>query len=71
MIGAAVTEAEPPDWPAVVRLAAELFTRTKDLRIALRLARGAADHRRHPGFRDGLEVVPGAGGALGRGAPAA
>lgn len=57
MIGAAVTKAEPPDWPAVVRLAAELFTRTKDLRIAMRLARALLVTEGIPGFRDGLEVV--------------
>lgn len=57
VIGNAITKAEPPDWPAVVRIATELFHRTKDLRVAMRLARALLVTEAIPGFRDGLELI--------------
>jgi type VI secretion system protein ImpA len=38
-IGNTVVAAELPDWQAVLRRAAGLFDRTKDLRVAMRLAK--------------------------------
>lgn len=56
-IGHAVIKAAPPDWPAVVRMASELFGRTRDLRVAMRLARALLVTEGIPGFREGLELI--------------
>ena len=57
VIGAAVTKAEPPDWPAVARMAGELFGRTKDLRVAMRLARALLITEGLAGFDEGLGLI--------------
>lgn len=57
VIGNAVTKAEPPDWPAVVRMASELFLRTKDLRVAMRLTRALLITQGIPGFDEGLALI--------------
>jgi type VI secretion system protein ImpA len=56
-IGNTVVAAELPDWQAVLRHATGLFDRTKDLRVAMRLAKALLVTGGIPGFRDGLDLV--------------
>lgn len=51
--------AEEPDWKAVVERCLELFRRSKDLRVAVRLALGLLKTEGVPGFRDGLLLIKG------------
>ena len=51
--------AEEPDWKAVTKGCVALFARSKDLRVALRLALGLLKMEGLPGFRDGLLVMKG------------
>ncbi len=51
--------AEEPDWKAVTKGCIALFERSKDLRVALRLALGLLKMEGLPGFRDGLLVMKG------------
>lgn len=51
--------AEEPDWKAVMERCLELFQRSKDLRVALRLTLGLMKTEGLPGFRDGLLVIKG------------
>src|SRR5437867_2073246 len=51
--------AEEPDWNAVMERCMELFNRSKDLRVAVRLALGLLKTEGLPGFRDGLLVIKG------------
>lgn len=55
--GETIIPAEPADWLAVERLAAALFARTKDLRVAALLARSWTELRGIAGYADGLHVV--------------
>jgi type VI secretion system protein ImpA len=56
-MGAAVSPAVPPDWSAVEALAASLLTRTKDLRVAIFLARAESQLHGLPGLSQGLDVL--------------
>lgn len=51
--------AEEPDWKAVTKGCLALFDRSRDLRVALRLALGLLKMEGLPGFRDGLLVMKG------------
>jgi type VI secretion system protein ImpA len=51
--------AEEPDWRGVTERCLELFQRSKDLRVAVRLALGWLKLNGLPGFRDGLLVIKG------------
>jgi type VI secretion system protein ImpA len=51
--------AEEPDWKAIVERCLELFARSKDLRVALRLSLGLLKTEGLPGFRDGLLLLKG------------
>ncbi|MBL8260727.1 MAG: type VI secretion system protein TssA [Candidatus Competibacteraceae bacterium] len=57
--GDTIIPAQPPDWRAVKKTALSLFERTKDLRVAVALARALLHTDGLPGFTDGLEVVRG------------
>lgn len=57
--GETVVEGEGPDWPQVQRKSIELFERTRDIRVAVYLARSAVALQGWPEFRDGLAVVRG------------
>lgn len=58
-IGATVLAEEPPNWEQVEQLATELLVRSKDLRIAVPLARAFARKRGFEGLTDGLGVIRG------------
>ncbi len=51
--------AEEPDWKKVEERCLDLFQRSKDLRVALRLALALLKLEGVPGFRDGLLVLRG------------
>jgi type VI secretion system protein ImpA len=51
--------AEEPDWKAVKKECLDLFNRSKDLRVALRLALGLLKMDGLTGFRDGILVMKG------------
>lgn len=57
VMGDAVAPAREPDWPAVRRRALDLFGRTKDLRVAMLLARALLNTDGFAGLRDGLMVL--------------
>jgi len=57
--GDTIVPAEDPDWNQVRQLALDLFSRTRDLRVAVYLARGAVHASGMLGLRDSLEVVHG------------
>ena len=57
--GDKVYPAEPPDWPLVREHATELATRTRDLRVAVWLARSGARLRGFAGAVEGLRLVQG------------
>ena len=57
--GDKVYPAEPPDWPLVHEQATQLAARTRDLRVAVWLARSAARVRGLVGAVDGLRLVQG------------
>ena len=54
-----VYPAEPPDWPTVRELALGLATRTRDLRIAVWLARSGAHVEGFPAALQGLQLLRG------------
>ena len=54
-----VYAAEPPDWPVVHEQATQLAARTRDLRVAVWLARSGARVRGLVGAVDGLRLVQG------------
>jgi len=58
-IGDTVIEAEEPDWREVEKRSLELFSRTKDLRIALYLLRAQLHLHGYEGLRDGLNLLQG------------
>lgn len=57
--GDTLIAAQPPDWRAVKQTALKLFERTKDLRVAVALARALLHTDGLPGFADGLSVARG------------
>lgn len=59
IIGDAVVEASEPNWRDVHRAATELFTKTKDLRVAVYLTRAALHIDGFSGFNDGLSLIKG------------
>ncbi|MEP7048909.1 MAG: type VI secretion system protein TssA [Pseudomonadota bacterium] len=58
-MGGSVRPAEPPDYEAVVRHASALLSRSKDLRIAVLLARALSHLHGFSGLNDGLALVHG------------
>ena len=54
-----VIPAEPPDWRGVGKVALSLMERTRDLRVAVHLARALLHTDGLQGFADGLGVVQG------------
>jgi type VI secretion system protein ImpA len=56
-LGSSVIAAEPPNWVEVDRLAGELGTQSKDLRIAVLAARAALHLEGLAGFGRGLEAL--------------
>ena len=56
-IGNTKVEAQPPDWREIEGAALELFTRTKDLRVAALLAKAALQTGGFGALSDGLQVV--------------
>ncbi|MEW9898560.1 type VI secretion system protein TssA [Chitinivorax sp. PXF-14] len=59
VLGDNVVAGEPPNWSVVARLAAQLFKRTLDLRVAVLLARALLCTEGAPGLRDGLTLLTG------------
>ena len=57
--GSTIIAAEPPDWPAVREQALALAARTRDLRVAVWLARGAARVDGLAGAVQGLQLLRG------------
>jgi type VI secretion system protein ImpA len=57
VMGDSVQPAEDPDWGDVQSRAEELFGRTKDLRVAVHLARAALARHGAPGLADGLRLI--------------
>jgi type VI secretion system protein ImpA len=55
--GKTVIAGEPPDWKAMRNACVELFTRTRDLRIAIHLTRALLETEGIAGFTGGLIVV--------------
>jgi type VI secretion system protein ImpA len=58
-MGEGVVEAEPPDWRAVVKQAEELLTKSRDLRLAVLLARGGLNIHGPQGLADGVAIIRG------------
>jgi type VI secretion system protein ImpA len=57
--GKVVREAQPPNWREVERIALELCAKSKDLRVAVYLARAGLALTGLTGFRDGLKLING------------
>lgn len=55
--GATVIAGEPPDWKAIRKACLALFTRTRDLRIAIHLTRALLEIEGIAGFTQGLVVL--------------
>ncbi len=55
--GATVIAGEPPDWKAIRKACLALFTRTRDLRIAIHLTRALLETEGVAGFTQGLVVL--------------
>ncbi len=58
-IGNTVFAGEEPDWHSVAARARDLLERSKDLRVAIHLARALLNVEGFAGFRDALEVLRG------------
>ena len=58
-LGDAIKPAEDPNWPKVLELAQGLFTRTKDLRVAVHLTRSLTRTEGIPGLAAGLGLIHG------------
>lgn len=58
-LGEHITPAEQPDWGAVRQQAESLLRRSKDVRIAVLLARALVRVDNLPGLRDGLRLLQG------------
>ena len=57
--GDTIIPAEPPDWRGVKKAALSLLERTRDLRVAVYLARALLQSDGFPGFTEGLALVEG------------
>ncbi len=57
--GGTIIPAEPPDWGSIKKAALGLLSRTKDLRVAVYLARALLHTDGLEGFRDGLVLLRG------------
>ncbi len=57
--GDTIIPAEPPDWRGVKKAALTLLERTRDLRVAVYLARALLRSDGLPGFAEGLALVEG------------
>jgi type VI secretion system protein ImpA len=55
--GSTVIPSEPADWSEVARLAEQMMTRSKDLRIATLLAQAWTEQRGLVGFAEALQLV--------------
>ena len=55
--GSTIIPAEPPDWARVERIAKQLCTRTRDLRVLVPLTLAWTENRGLPGYVDGLQLV--------------
>lgn len=55
--GSTIIPAEPPDWARVERIAKQLCTRTRDLRVLVPLTLAWTENRGFPGYVDGLQLV--------------
>ncbi|MBM4032199.1 MAG: type VI secretion system protein TssA [Planctomycetes bacterium] len=58
-VGDAIIPAEEPNWRDVANAAAELLTRTRDLRIVMHATLAALQVEGLPGLRDGLALLRG------------
>ena len=58
-MGDSIRAAEPPDFEVLARQAAALLTRSKDLRVAVQLARALSHSRGFAGLSDGAALVQG------------
>jgi len=58
-MGGTIVPAEPPDWNAVFEQSLALLGRTKDLRVATKLAEAAASRNGMAGFSEAISVVRG------------
>lgn len=58
-IGDTIIEGEEPDWRNVQKLAVDLFSRTKDIRVALYLIRAHLNTEGFTGLKAGLELLSG------------
>lgn len=58
-IGDAIVEAYEPNWRDVQRASVELFSKTKDLRVAVYLARAVLHNDGFVGFSAGLSLIKG------------
>jgi type VI secretion system protein ImpA len=56
-IGDSIIEAEEPDWREVQKLSLALFSRTKDIRVAVYLTRASLKISGYLGLRDGLTLL--------------
>lgn len=56
-VGGLVVAAEPPEWRAVVQASSALLTASKDLRVAITLARALIEVDGFGGLADGLTLV--------------
>jgi type VI secretion system protein ImpA len=55
--GSTIIPAEPPDWARVERIAKQLCTRTRDLRVLVPLTLAWTENRGLPGYVEGLQLV--------------
>jgi type VI secretion system protein ImpA len=58
-MGGTIVPGEPPEWNAVFEQALALLARTKDLRVAARLAEATANRHGIAGFSEALSLVRG------------
>ena len=56
-MGDVATEAEDPDWRAVRKACEQLFSRTRDLRVTIYLARALLHTEGWTGFADALDLL--------------
>jgi type VI secretion system protein ImpA len=55
--GDTIVPAVPPEWKQVKKQALDLFTRTRDLRVAMPLVRALLALHAMPGFADGMRLL--------------
>ena len=56
-MGDSVIEAEPPNWREVIKLADQLLTRTRDIRVFVNYLRALTETKGIPGLGDGLRLL--------------